>query len=433
MLTLDSSYLSSVVSQGEREALESALRAAYDTLLERKGQGKEFTDWLDLPASKAGQEFQDIKNLAQEIRKEADHLVSVGIGGSYLGAKAVIEALTPAFSPDRNRVLFAGFTLSPAYHRDLLEHLKDKSYYVNMISKSGTTTEPAIAFRLLRKQMAEQEGEDEGAKDRLARRIIATTDPQGGTLRKMAPGMGWRTLVVPPGVGGRYSVLTAAGLLPIAVAGVDIDALMDGAQAMADRLKTSFSAQEACLQYAALRYLLYLKSYRMEIFAFYEPQLAYLGEWLKQLFGESEGKDGRGLFPGSVTFTTDLHSLGQFIQEGTRNLFFLTHLMVGDRPSLPVPEVAGAEDGLDYLLGKEMSEVNLQAKRGTEKAHFDGRTPSMTLEIPKMDAYHMGAFVYFFEFACAVSAYLLQVNPFNQPGVEFYKKNMFELLGKPKN
>jgi len=427
MLKLDSAKARPFLQAGWGELLgEAAMAERF--LLEGTGPGADFLGWRDLPEQYDREEYERIKAAAERIRRDCDVLVVVGIGGSYLGARAVISALTPAFplpgekSPE---IIFAGHQISSNYLGDLLEYIKDKRVCLNVISKSGTTTEPAIAFRLLKEALEEKLGRQEAA-----RRIYATTDKSRGALKKLAEQEGYESFVVPDDVGGRYSVLTAVGLLPIAAAGIDIDALMEGARAMRRQLLDNPGQNIAC-EYAALRNGLLRQGKTVEILANYEPGLHYLGEWWKQLYGESEGKDGKGIFPAAVDLTTDLHSMGQYIQDGSR---ILMESVIGVEQSarpLLIREQPGDSDGLNYLAGRDMDFVNESALQGTRLAHLDGGVPVSLIRLPRLDADHLGQLLYFFEYACGVSGYMLGVNPFDQPGVESYKKNMFALLGKP--
>ncbi len=410
------------------EGLLGEARMASSLLRDRTGAGCDFLGWLDLPETYDREEYGRIKKAADRIREDSDVLVVIGIGGSYLGARAVIEALRPDMGlvPGNGpQILFAGNQISSTYLQVLLKALEGKRFSLNVISKSGTTTEPAIAFRILKKLLEEKVGKEEAA-----RRIYATTDRARGALKQLADREGYECFVVPDDVGGRYSVLTAVGLLPIAVAGIDIDALMIGAQTMRREILDSPNGNIA-LEYAALRNGLLRQGKLVEILANYEPGLHYVGEWWKQLYGESEGKDKKGIFPAAVDLTTDLHSMGQFIQDGSRIL--METVIRVEESAEPVVLEADEEnlDGLNYLAGKDMDFVNGSAMRGTLLAHVDGGVPVSVLSVKKLDAFSLGEMIYFFEFACGVSGYMLGVNPFDQPGVESYKKNMFALLGKP--
>jgi len=408
------------------------VRAAHRMLHERTGPGHEFTGWLDLPLRYDRDEFRRIQEAAARIRSDSDALVVIGIGGSYLGARATVEALGHAFHnllPRERRgapqIFFAGTDLSPRYLKELFDVLEGREVSVNVVSKSGTTTEPAIAFRLFRSWMERRYGK-EGAR----RRIYATTDRARGALKQLAEAEGYTQFVIPDDIGGRYSVLTAVGLLPIAAAGIDIEALMAGAAAAAEEYNEPDIERNPCYQYAAARHALYRRGLTTEVLVTYEPALRSTAEWWKQLFGESEGKDGKGIFPASASFTTDLHSLGQYIQEGMRNLFeTVVHV---ERPTVDIPIPGGEEgDGLGYLSGQTLHHVNHTALVATRLAHTDGGVPNLTLTLPELTPYHYGQMLYFFMKACAISGYLLGVNPFDQPGVERYKENMYALLGKP--
>ena len=386
--------------------------------------------WVDLPAELTQNHLSELTDVATEIRNNSEYFVVVGIGGSYLGARAVIEALDNNFSAFRNegtKVLYAGQNLSEDYLSELLDLLKNKSFSMAVISKSGTTTEPAVAFRLLKNLLEEQVGREEASK-----RIIAITDKEKGALKKLATQEGYRSYVVPDDVGGRFSVLTPVGLLPIAVAGYDIHKLVEGAKRIYNITHESSSLliSPAAL-YAAARNALYTKGYTNEILVSYQPKLHYFSEWWKQLYGESEGKDGKGIFPASVNFTTDLHSMGQYIQDGRRVLFETVLSVEKPNSTVKIPEDEANLDGLNYLANKRVDFVNQMAEKGTTLAHNDGGVPVIQILIPELNAFYLGQLIYFFELACAYSGLILGVNPFDQPGVEAYKKNMFALLGKP--
>lgn len=406
--------------------LQAEVEQAYKTLVNKTGEGNDFLDWIDLPVEYDKEEFDRILKAAKRIQENSDVLVVVGIGGSYLGARAVIEALQPTYEKMPLEVVYSGNHMSSRETQELLDYLKDKSFSINIVSKSGTTTEPAIAFRLLRDLLISKVGEEEAAK-----RIYATTDRKKGALKTLADRLGYETFVVPDAVGGRYSVLTAVGLLPIAAAGFDIQKLMQGAADEREKVLVPDFEKNDAMQYAAYRNRFLREGKDMEILVAYEPKLHYFQEWWKQLFGESEGKEGKGLFPISATFTTDLHSLGQMIQEGQRNLFETVLAVRNDNLELEIPKDEENLDGLNYLLGKTLFEINEKAMLGTIEAHTKGGVPNLVVDVPKIDEYYLGQLIYFFEFACGISGYTLQVNPFNQPGVEFYKKNMFRLLEKP--
>ena len=423
-------YLGDFVTEAEVAAFGSAVEAAHTHLHAKTGAGSDFLGWLTLSRDYDKAEYARIKAAAQKIQKSCDVFVVIGIGGSYLGARSVIEFLrSPLYNnlkKDTPDIYFAGCNVSASYLNELLTLCRDRDVCINVISKSGTTTEPAIAFRLFR-ELLEQKYGKEGAKER----IFVTTDREKGTLKSFSDQMGYETFVVPDDVGGRYSVLTAVGLLPIAVSGADTDALLLGAEAARVAYDTPDLAKNDCYRYAVLRNILLGKGKTTEILASYEPYMAQLAEWWKQLFGESEGKGGKGIFPASVIFSTDLHSLGQYIQDGMRNLFE-TVISVGDAEhTLAIPHDPENVDGLNFLSGKELSFVNDMARQGTLLAHLDGGVPNILIEMRDRTAHSLGYLLYFFEKACAMSGYLLGVNPFDQPGVEAYKKNMFALLGKP--
>ena len=395
---------------------------------------EDFVGWLELPTDYNKEEFKRIKKAAKKIAKESDILVVIGIGGSYLGARAVIESLTSTFYnllSEKQRkypqILYVGNNLSPNYMNELIEYIGDKDFSVNVISKSGTTTEPAIAFRIFREILENNYGIDEARS-----RIYATTDKQKGALKTLAENEGYEQFVVPDNIGGRYSVLTAVGLLPIAVAGIDIDKLMEGARTAQERFDDSDLKYNECYQYAVIRNILYSKMNKTtEILVNYEPKMHYFTEWWKQLYGESEGKENKGIFPAGVDFTTDLHSMGQYIQEGRRDLFETVISIKTPKNDIIINPDDDNLDGLNYLSGKTMDYVNKKAMEGTIKAHVDGDVPNIEIEMNKLDEKNIGELIYFFEKACAMSGMILGVNPFNQPGVEKYKKNMFHLLEKP--
>jgi glucose-6-phosphate isomerase len=432
-VTFDYSRTASVISEEEVRYMSKLTEDAKNVLAAKTGAGNDFLGWIDLPVDYDKEEFARIKKAAEKIQSDSEVLVVIGIGGSYLGARAAIEFLRHGFYNNVSKevrktpeIYYAGNSISSAYLKGLLDVIGDRDFSVNVISKSGTTTEPAIAFRVFKKKLEEKYGKEEAAK-----RIYATTDKARGALKVLATEEGYETFVVPDDVGGRFSVLTAVGLLPIAVSGADIDKLMEGA---ADGRKLALEkpfAENDALQYAAIRNILLRKGKSVEVLANYEPSIHYISEWWKQLYGESEGKDQKGIFPASVDLTTDLHSMGQFIQDGAR-IMFETVLSVEEPDEAIVIEAEQADlDGLNYLAGKDMNFVNNCAMNGTIMAHTDGNVPNLMIKIPKQDEYSLGQLFYFFEFAVGVSGYLLGVNPFNQPGVESYKKNMFALLGKP--
>ena len=434
-IRFDYSRADAFIDPAEPAKLQDAITAAHYKLHCKTGAGSDFTGWVDLPAAYDSEEFERVKECAARIRKDSKLLIVVGIGGSYLGAKAAIDLLSDSFynidrlcGADNSNpaVLFAGNSLSSAYLADI-ESLMDRyDVSVNVISKSGTTTEPAIAFRAIKAKMEQKYGKSGAAK-----RIYATTDNARGALRQLAAEEGYETFVIPDDVGGRYSVLTPVGLLPIAASGADIDQLMAGALTAYDRYRDPSVEKNDCYAYAAVRNALYNKGKAIEIMVNYEPSLHYFTEWWKQLYGESEGKDGKGLFPAGADFSTDLHSMGQYIQDGRRSLFETVLLVDRPRRNVTVDPDDTNLDGLNYLAGKDVDYVNKQAAEGTFLAHRDGGVPNLFLRIPALDEFSLGQMVYFFEKACGISGYLLGVNPFDQPGVEAYKKNMFRLLGKP--
>ena len=429
-ITLNEKFLSGFVGAHELESLSTQTADAFATVCNRSGAGADFLGWVDLPVNYDKEEFTRIKAAAERIKKMCDILVVIGIGGSYLGARAAIEFVTSplynTLAKDTPAVYFAGNSISASALQELLTICEGKDICVNVISKSGTTTEPAVTFRIFRELLEKKYGKD-GARER----IFATTDKARGTLKSFSDDMGYETFVVPDDVGGRYSVLTAVGLLPIACAGIDIDAMMQGAADAREKYSETDPLKNDCLRYAALRNIMYRKGKVTEILVSYEPAAQMLSEWWKQLYGESEGKDNRGLFPASVVFSTDLHSLGQYIQEGLRNQFETVIDIKRSPVSVKIPHDPANIDGLNFLAGTELHDVNRTAMLGTLLAHNDGGVPNIVLEVEDRSAYSFGYLVYFFELACAVSGYMLGVNPFNQPGVEAYKKNMFALLGKP--
>ncbi len=432
-VTFDYSKASAFVRENEVESMKKLALDAKELLVSKKGAGSDFLGWINLPEEYDKEEFARIKKAAAKIQSDSEVLVVIGIGGSYLGARAAIEFLRHSFYNvvDKSvrktpEIYFAGNSISSTYLKHLIDVIGDRDFSINMISKSGTTTEPAIAFRVF-KEMAEKKYGKEGA----AKRIYATTDRARGSLKNLANEEGYESFVVPDDVGGRFSVLTAVGLLPIAVSGADIDKLMEGAaEGRRLALEKPFEENDA-LQYAALRNILLRKGKAIEILANYEPAVHYVSEWWKQLYGESEGKDQKGIFPASVDLTTDLHSMGQFIQDGSRNLFETVINIETSREEIIIGEEPTDLDGLNYLAGKSVDFVNKSAMNGTILAHTDGQVPNLMINVPEVNEYYLGQLFYFFEFACGVSGYLLGVNPFNQPGVESYKKNMFALLGKP--
>ena len=427
---LTDKYLNGFVSEDEFKGIESQVKAAHKALHDGLGLGNDFIGWVDLPTNYDKEEFSRIKKAAAKIKNDTDVFVVIGIGGSYLGARAAIEFLTSpnynALAKDTPQIYFTGNSISSDSLSDIIELCEGKDVSINMISKSGTTTEPAIAFRVFRDLLEKKYGK-EGAKER----IYCTTDKARGTLKQLADTEGYETFVVPDDVGGRYSVLTAVGLLPIAVAGADIDALMAGAKKAQDEFNNDDLYSNDCYKYAAIRNILYNKGYTTEIMVSYEPAYTLMNEWFKQLYGESEGKDKKGIFPASVIFSTDLHSLGQYIQDGRRNLFETVVLFDKCKKPITLGEDPTNVDGLNFLSGKTMDFVNQKAFEGTVLAHNDGGVPNVVLNVAEMDEANLGYLIYFLEKACAISGYVLGVNPFNQPGVESYKKNMFALLGKP--
>ena len=428
---LNDKYMMQAVKPDDVKAMQSEIDAAHKMLLDGSGEGNDFLGWVTLPDDWYKDEFARIEKAAEKIKKSCDVFVVIGIGGSYLGARAVIEYLrSPLYNnlkKDTPDIYFAGCSISAQSLGEILSICKDKDVCINVISKSGTTTEPAIAFRMFRNLLEEKYGK-EGARER----IFVTTDKAKGTLKKFSDEAGYETFVVPDNVGGRFSVLTAVGLLPIAVAGIDIAALMKGASdAAAEYTATSDIEKNDCMKYVALRNVMYRSGKSMELLVNYEPYATLFNEWWKQLFGESEGKDKKGLFPASVVFSTDLHSLGQFVQDGSRTMFETVVSVAEADAKLAIPYDEANVDGLNFLAGVDMNDVNKTAMKGTILAHIDGGTPNILIEVADKSAYSLGALIYFFEFACGVSGYILGVNPFNQPGVEEYKKNMFALLGKP--
>ena len=421
-------HLTKFIRPEEYETIFPQVKLAHDQLESKTGSGNDFLGWLDLPVTYDREEFARIKQAAEKIRSDSDVLLVAGIGGSYLGARAVVEAVKGQFhneTEDGPKIYFCGNTISPSALNDIIKLTKGKRFSINVISKSGTTTETALAFRVLRKLLEDSVGAEEANK-----RIYATTDRAKGTLKQLADEQGWPTFVVPDDVGGRYSVLTAVGLLPIACAGIDIDALMQGAADGREKFSKCTMDNDA-YRYAMTRNILYRKGKSVETLACFEPDFTMMNEWYKQLFGESEGKDGKGLFPASATFSTDLHSLGQFIQDGSNILFETVVHIAKAQKDFFLKNDATNGDGLNFLSNQNMSVVNQKAYEGTIIAHTEGGTPNMVLEMPEVNESELGYLIYFFEKACAVSGYLLGVNPFNQPGVESYKKNMFALLGKP--
>ncbi len=427
---LNTNYIKKFVSDNELVEMFPMVRSAHETLNERTGAGKEFLGWLDLPINYDIEEFNRIKLAAEKIRQDSDVLVVIGIGGSYLGARAVIEALNSQMynllKEDAPKIYFVGNNISSTYLNEILSLCNGKDVSVNVISKSGTTTEPAIAFRVFKKLLEEKYGVGEAK-----HRIYCTTDAKKGKLKELAIKNGYEQFVVPDDVGGRFSVLTAVGLLPIAVAGLDIASLMSGAKKAREDLNVCDINKNDCYKYAALRNVLYNKGKNVEMLVSYEPSMTMMSEWYKQLFGESEGKNGKGILPTSAVFSTDLHSLGQYIQDGSKFIFETVLDIKKPKEDFYIFEDENDFDGLNFLSNQNMSQVNRRAFEGTILAHTEGGVPNIVLELPEINEYEIGYLVYFFEKACAISGYLLGVNPFNQPGVESYKKNMFALLGKP--
>ena len=432
-VTFDYSKAAPFVKDNEVESMKKLALDAKELLVSKTGAGNDFLGWIDLPVAYDKEEFARIKKAAAKIQSDSEVLLVIGIGGSYLGARAAIEFLRHSFYNliDKSlrktpEIYFVGNSISSTYIKHLIDVIGDRDFSINMISKSGTTTEPAIAFRVFKEMAEKKYGKEEAAK-----RIYATTDRVKGSLKNLATEEGYDTFVVPDDIGGRFSVLTAVGLLPIAVSGADIDKLMEGAaEGRKMALEAPFEENDA-LKYAALRNILLRKGKGIEILANYEPSVHYVSEWWKQLYGESEGKDQKGIFPASVDLTTDLHSMGQFIQDGSRNMFETVINIETSREEIIIGEEPVDLDGLNYLAGKSVDFVNKSAMNGTVLAHTDGQVPNLMVKVPEVSEFYLGELFYFFEFACGVSGYLLGVNPFNQPGVESYKKNMFALLGKP--
>jgi glucose-6-phosphate isomerase len=428
-IKFDYSNALAFIQQHEVDYAKEFVEAAHRMLHEKRGPGSDYLGWVDLPLQYDKEEFSRIKDAARRIRGSSDALIVIGIGGSYLGARSAIEALSHTFHNQMNgntQIYFAGQNISSTYISHLLELIEGKDISLNVISKSGTTTEPAIAFRILRDYMEKKYGKEEAQK-----RIFATTDSSKGALKKLADEEGYETFAIPDDVGGRYSVLTAVGLLPIAAAGLDIDQMMAGAAAAARKYNNADLAANESYQYAAVRNALYRKGKTIELLANFEPSLHFVSEWWKQLFGESEGKDQKGLYPASVDFTTDLHSMGQYVQEGRRDLIETVLSVKKPRVELTIQEDSGNLDGLNFVAGMTMDEVNKKATEGTRLAHVDGGVPNLIVELDELSEYTYGEMVVFFEKACGISGLLLGVNPFDQPGVEAYKTNMFALLGKP--
>ena len=427
---LNTKYLSGFIKDYDYKSISSDVYYAHSLLTHKLGAGRDFLGWVDLPVNYDRDEFSRIKKAAEKIKNNSQILIVIGIGGSYLGARAAIEFVHSQnynlVEKDTPNIYFTGNSISSSALSEIVSLCDGKDFSVNVISKSGTTTEPAIAFRIFRRMLIEKYGK-EGA----AERIFVTTDKSKGTLKQLAEREGYETFVVPDDVGGRYSVLTAVGLLPIAVSGADIDALMKGAADARSAYTSEKIDENDCYKYAAIRNILYKKGKKIEMMVCYEPDYTMMNEWFKQLFGESEGKDNKGIFPSSAIFSTDLHSMGQYIQQGERKLFETVVSFDKPKRSLIIEEEPENLDGLNFVAGKEMDFVNKKAFEGTVLAHTDGSVPNIILEIPEMNEYELGYLIYFLEKACAISGYILGVNPFDQPGVESYKKNMFALLGKP--
>ena len=427
-MKIDLSHVQPFLNNDIKKELESRITATYETVFHKTGAGNDFLGWVSLPSEIDEALLADIEKTAADLRRKSDIFVVIGIGGSYLGARAVIEALQNHFAPftgEKPLIVYAGHNMSEDYLHDLMAILDKKDYSLAVISKSGTTTEPAIAFRILKQHIINKYGEKEAAS-----RIIAITDKARGALKQLANVKGYKTYIVPDDVGGRFSVLTPVGLLPIAMAGIDIRALVKGAVEMEQQCKANPTLDNPVSQYAVVRQALYAQGLTNEIMVNYEPRLVYFSEWWKQLYGESHGKQHKGIFPASVTFSTDLHSMGQYIQDGLRNLFETVISVENSNHELRIPMENEDLDQLNYIAGKRISEVNHKAELGTVLAHEDGGVPNLRIVIPEVSEKVLGELIYFFEMACAVSGYLLDVNPFDQPGVEAYKKNMFALLGK---
>ena len=432
-VTFDYSKATSFISNEEVESMKKIAEDAKKVLVDKTGAGNDFLGWIDLPVNYDKEEFDRIKKAAKKIQEDSEVLIVIGIGGSYLGARAAIDFLRHGFYNNVSKeirktpeIYYAGNSISPAYLQGLIDVVGDRDFSVNIISKSGTTTEPAIAFRIFKEMLEKKYGKEEAAK-----RIYATTDKSKGALKGLATAEGYESFVVPDDVGGRFSVLTAVGLLPIAVSGADIDKLMEGAASGREKALNNAFEENDAIKYAAIRNILLRKGKSVEITANYEPSLHYFGEWWKQLYGESEGKDQKGIFPAAVDLTTDLHSMGQFIQDGSRIMFETVIKIEETDAKIIIDKDPEDLDGLNYLAGKDMDFVNKSAMNGTILAHTDGNVPNLLVSVPKQNEFYLGELFYMYEFACGVSGYILGVNPFNQPGVESYKKNMFALLGKP--
>ncbi len=425
MIKLD--FKNTNINQKEIMKYKEEVENIHKDLQRRTNDENDFVGWLELPSNYDKIEFKRIKKSAKKIQKESDVLIVIGIGGSYLGARAVIEALTNSFETSNYpQILYAGNNLSPNYINELIDYVRDKDFSINVISKSGTTTEPAIAFRIYREILENKYGIDEARS-----RIYVTTDKEKGALKTLSDMEGYERFIIPDNVGGRYSVLTAVGLLPIAVAGIDIDKLMNGARVAQEKYFDSELKYNECYQYAVARNILYKNGKDIELLVNYEPKMHYITEWWKQLFGESEGKEGKGVFPAGVDYTTDLHSMGQYVQQGKRNLMETVIEVKIPNSNININSDDDNLDGLNYLVGKDLDYINKKAMEGTIEAHVSGNVPNILITLDKLDEENLGELIYFFELACAMSGNILGVNPFNQPGVEEYKKNMFRLLEKP--
>lgn len=427
-MKLDLSHIKPFLNEELEKSAENGISKTYETIFNKNGAGNDFLGWVNLPSEISDEMLSDIEQTAKSLREKSDLFVVIGIGGSYLGARAVIEALQNHFAPladQKPLVVYAGHNMSEDYLSELLAVLDKKDYSLAVISKSGTTTEPAIAFRILKQHLINKYGEQEAAS-----RIVAITDKAKGALKQLANVKGYKTYIVPDDVGGRFSVLTPVGLLPIAVAGIDIRQLVKGAVEMEKMCKANPTMDNPVSEYAVVRHVMYEMGLTNEIMVNYEPRLVYFSEWWKQLFGESHGKNHKGIFPASVTFSTDLHSMGQYIQDGLRNLFETVISVENSNHELRIPNENEDLDQLNYIAGKRISEVNHKAELGTVLAHEDGGVPNIRIVVPEISAKVLGELIYFFEMSCALSGYMLEVNPFDQPGVEAYKKNMFALLGK---
>jgi glucose-6-phosphate isomerase len=429
-ISIDTNGLNSFLTEDEINSFQERVSDVHHSMTNRTGRGAEFLGWLDLPSNISTELISNINETSGDLRRNSEAVFVIGIGGSYLGARAVFEALTPYFQSQENgnpSILYAGNNISEDYLAELISMLGSKDYSIIVISKSGTTTEPAIAFRILKEHIENKYGKV-GAKSR----IVSITDKEKGALKKLSDEEGYKTFIIPDDVGGRFSVLTPVGLLPVAAAGIDIDELLKGAADMEKILNDDQEIDKNISNlYAVMRNLLYEKGKGIEIMVSYTPKMQYFIEWWKQLYGESEGKGGEGIFPAGVIYTTDLHSMGQMVQDGVRNIFETVFNIENESSSLTIPEDPKDLDGLNYIAGKRLSEVNRKAMEGTMMAHLDGGVPNIVINVPELSPYYIGQLIYFFERACAVSAYLLGVNPFDQPGVEAYKNIMFDLLGKP--